>query len=56
MYSFGNTRVTLEPDSVDNADYSIFITEPSFYCFGFIILKRASMYFFMDEAEFKSGM
>lgn len=56
LFDLNSPRVSLAPSSVEEVDYAIFITDFSSYRFDFVYLKRAIMYFFPDEDEFKSGM
>ena len=54
--SFSNPRVRLAPDSVEDSEYAVFVTDFSSYRFDYVYLRRAIMYFFPDEELFRSGM
>ena len=56
FFSFENPRISLAPESVDESNYRIFITDFSSYRFDFVYLKRAIFYFFPDIELFNSGM
>lgn len=55
-FDLGYDRIKVVSGSVKEADYKIFVSDFSSYRFDFVYLKRAIMYFFPDEAEFRSGM
>ena len=55
-FTFSSPNISLAPDSVNDEDYSIFITDFSSYRFDYVYLKRAIMYFFPDKEMFDAGM
>lgn len=55
-FSLDGSRVRMAPDSVNDTDYAIFVSDFSSYRFDYVYLKRAIMYFFPDEEMFRSGM
>lgn len=54
-YTFKNSRIRM-PDSVNQNEYKLLITDFSSFVFDFIYLKTAIIYFLPDYVQFKAGM
>jgi len=52
-FQLNHSRIQMAGDTVNEADYSVFITDFSSYRFDFVYLKRAIIYFFPDEEKWK---
>ncbi len=56
LFSLSGERVKIAPPAIDEADYSLVVTDYSSYSFDFVYLKRGVIYFIPDADLFFGGV